>query len=95
MKRPTSSPLTVTWYGHSAFTIESSRRIILFDPWLENPNAPPLAKEMPRADLILVSHGHSDHVGNTVELAARTVAGWPGARVGSAGPAGHGAKPTS
>lgn len=69
----TTAYLTVTWYGHSAFKIVSpSGQIVLVDPWLDNPKAPPQAKEISQAHLILVSHGHADHVGNTVELAART-----------------------
>jgi L-ascorbate metabolism protein UlaG (beta-lactamase superfamily) len=64
---------TLTWFGHSAFKLESpSGKIILIDPWLENPKAPAGAKEIEKVDIILVSHGHSDHVGNTIEIAKRT-----------------------
>lgn len=63
----------VTWLGHSAFLLESpGGKKVLIDPWLDNPNAPPGAKELPPVDLILVTHGHSDHLGNTVELAKNT-----------------------
>ncbi len=65
--------LKVTWFGHSAFLFESpSGKKMLIDPWLDNPKAPKGAKEISHVDLILVSHGHSDHIGNTVELAKRT-----------------------
>jgi len=72
--RPASiSHLKVTWLGHSAFKFETPReKIVLIDPWLENPKAPLGAKEMPKVDLILVTHGHGDHLGNTVEIAQRT-----------------------
>lgn len=63
----------LTWLGHSAFKAESPNgKIVLFDPWLENPKAPAGVKDIARVDLILISHGHSDHLGNTVEIAKRT-----------------------
>jgi L-ascorbate metabolism protein UlaG (beta-lactamase superfamily) len=69
--------LKVTWYGHAAFLLESPAGTkVLIDPWLQNPKAPPNALRDIAADLILVTHGHNDHIGNTVEIAART-----GARV--------------
>ena len=42
---------------------------MLLDPWLENPKAPGGAANVDRADLILVSHGHFDHLGNTLQVA--------------------------
>lgn len=61
------------WLGHSAFSITSpAGHVLLIDPWLDNPTAPPDAKNISRADVILVSHGHSDHLGNTLELAPKT-----------------------
>jgi len=63
----------LTWLGHSAFQVVSpGGKIVLFDPWLDNPKAPTEAKDINHIDLILVSHGHSDHIGNTVALAKRT-----------------------
>jgi L-ascorbate metabolism protein UlaG (beta-lactamase superfamily) len=67
------STLQITWFGHSAFLLEPPRGpTVLIDPWLDNPRAPAGAKDLPRVDVILVTHGHSDHVGNTVEVARRT-----------------------
>jgi L-ascorbate metabolism protein UlaG (beta-lactamase superfamily) len=63
----------VTYLGHSAFRIETpGGKTIYIDPWLSNPKAPANAKQVARADLILVTHGHADHVGETVEIAKQT-----------------------
>jgi L-ascorbate metabolism protein UlaG (beta-lactamase superfamily) len=63
----------VTYLGHSAFRIETpGGKTIYIDPWLSNPKAPANAKQVDRADLILVTHGHFDHVGETVEIAKKT-----------------------
>ena len=68
--RETRAHLSLTWLGHSAFLMESpSGKRVLIDPWLDNPKAPPDAKDITGVNLILVTHGHSDHVGNTVQLA--------------------------
>lgn len=72
-KHISDGSLKVTWFGHSAFSFVSpGGKMILADPWLENPSAPSGAKEIPTVDLILLSHGHSDHFGNTIEIAKRT-----------------------
>jgi L-ascorbate metabolism protein UlaG (beta-lactamase superfamily) len=73
-----STSLSITWLGHSAFllVLPDGKRI-LTDPWLSNPNCPP-AFSRPEAlkplDLILVSHGHGDHVGEVVAVARATAA---------------------
>lgn len=64
-----------TWLGHSAFRIDTpGGKTVYIDPWLGNPKAPANAKQVDRADLILVTHGHADHLGETVELAKKTTA---------------------
>lgn len=62
----------ITWLGHSACQIETSGKTILLDPFLTgNPSATISANEV-SADVIIVSHGHGDHVGDTIEIAKRT-----------------------
>jgi L-ascorbate metabolism protein UlaG (beta-lactamase superfamily) len=66
----------LTWYGQSAFKIVTPNGHVLFvDPWLVNPvnkNGKEDLAAVDKADLILVSHGHFDHIGNAVEIAKKT-----------------------
>lgn len=68
----------VTWYGHAAFKIVTpSGKVILIDPWIKNPlnkNADADLAKLERVDLILISHGHFDHIGEAVEIAKKTKA---------------------
>ena len=62
----------VRWLGHSCLLFESDGRRVLVDPFLTgNPAAAARAEEV-EADLICVSHGHGDHVGDAVAIARRT-----------------------
>jgi L-ascorbate metabolism protein UlaG (beta-lactamase superfamily) len=64
--------VSVTWLGHAAFRIDSpGGKRIYVDPWLSNPKCPDAEKEPERVDLIALTHGHDDHVGETVDLAQR------------------------
>ena len=65
--------LEITWLGHGTFLLTSPGGVrILIDPWLaENPACPEAFRKAFPVDLILVTHGHSDHVGDLV-VAART-----------------------
>jgi L-ascorbate metabolism protein UlaG (beta-lactamase superfamily) len=59
----------VTWLGHASFRLDSpGGKRIYIDPWLTNPKCPDSEKEPERVDVIALTHGHSDHVGQTVEL---------------------------
>ena len=64
---------TLTWLGHAAFRIDSpGGKRVYVDPFLQgNPTCPPSEQEPERVDVIAVTHGHSDHVGQTVELSKR------------------------
>ena len=60
------------WLGHACLLIESDGQRVLIDPFLTgNPAAAKKAGEV-EADFILVSHGHGDHVGDTIAIAKRT-----------------------
>jgi L-ascorbate metabolism protein UlaG (beta-lactamase superfamily) len=63
---------SVTWLGHAAFRVDTSGGTRVYvDPWLGNPKCPESEKDPERVDVIALTHGHDDHVGETVELAKR------------------------
>jgi L-ascorbate metabolism protein UlaG (beta-lactamase superfamily) len=62
----------VTWLGHASFRLDSpSGKRIYVDPWLDNPKCPESEKSPERVDVIAITHGHSDHVGSTIDLMKR------------------------
>ena len=62
----------VTWLGHAALSLDTGGFNILVDPFLSgNPSASLSPKEV-SPDFILLSHGHGDHLGDTVAIAERT-----------------------
>lgn len=66
----------LTWYGHAAFKLTTPNgKVLLIDPWIANPankNGKEDLAKLDKADLILITHGHFDHVGNAVEIARKT-----------------------
>jgi L-ascorbate metabolism protein UlaG (beta-lactamase superfamily) len=60
---------SLTWLGHASFRIDSpgGKRIYL-DPWLENPKCPDGEKSVERADVVVVTHGHFDHVADAAAI---------------------------
>ena len=64
--------IKITWYSHACFLIEADQTKLLTDPFLsDNPLSPAKADAI-EAEYILVSHGHGDHLGDTVSIAKRT-----------------------
>lgn len=61
---------SITWLGHATFQLTlSDGRVVLIDPWLSgNPSCPANFKKPSRCDMICLTHGHSDHVGDVPAL---------------------------
>ncbi len=64
--------ITITWYGHSAFALDVNGHPVLIDPFLSDNPLAPISADEARAELILLSHGHSDHSSDVVAIAQRT-----------------------
>jgi L-ascorbate metabolism protein UlaG (beta-lactamase superfamily) len=64
--------MDIRFLGHAAFALENEGKTILIDPFLTgNPKAAASADDV-AADAILLTHGHGDHIGDTVAIAKRT-----------------------
>jgi L-ascorbate metabolism protein UlaG (beta-lactamase superfamily) len=69
----------LTWHGHSAFQLDTGGVTVLIDPLFDgNPGAVKKVAEVDRADLVLVTHDHSDHVGQALSICQAT-----GAKLGA------------
>jgi L-ascorbate metabolism protein UlaG (beta-lactamase superfamily) len=76
-----------TWYGHSCVELRTpGGRVVLFDPWFGNPTSSRPADDVDGCDVMLVSHGHHDHLGafpmqideaDALSIARRTGPAWP------------------
>lgn len=67
--------MKITYYGHSCFAVETGSHTLLFDPFITpNSLAASISLDAIRADYILISHGHFDHIADAVELAQKTQA---------------------
>ena len=59
----------LTWLGHATFRFDTpGGKRVYVDPWVTNPKCPDNEQEPERVDLIAITHGHDDHVGNTIDL---------------------------
>jgi L-ascorbate metabolism protein UlaG (beta-lactamase superfamily) len=65
--------IKITWLGHATFRIQTpAGKTILVDPWvMGNPVCPDAEKDVKVVDVMLVTHGHGDHIGDAVEIAGR------------------------
>jgi L-ascorbate metabolism protein UlaG (beta-lactamase superfamily) len=65
---------TITWLGHGSWRMTTPQGTIIYlDPWIsENPACPITLDDIDRADLVCVTHGHSDHLGNAIEIVKAT-----------------------
>ena len=65
--------MKLSYYGHSCFLVEIGGKSLLFDPFITpNPLASHIKVDQIAADYILISHGHSDHIADAIEIAKRT-----------------------
>lgn len=63
---------TFRFLGHAAIEIKTAGSTLLVDPFLKNNPQASMPPEAAKADYILVTHGHGDHLGDTVSIARRT-----------------------
>lgn len=84
--------MKVSFHGHSIVKIETNGKTILFDPFISGNYLTDLKVEEVKPDVIILTHGHNDHLGDTIELAKKndalvvgiaeiaTYMGWQGIR---------------
>jgi L-ascorbate metabolism protein UlaG (beta-lactamase superfamily) len=65
---------TITWLGHGSWKMTTPAGTTIYvDPWItKNPACPICLDDIESADLVCVTHGHSDHLGNAIEIVQRT-----------------------
>jgi len=82
--------VALTWLGHASFRFDTpGGKRVYVDPFLDNPKCPDSEKDPERIDILALTHGHSDHVGSSVDLINRfkptvvgilELVGWLGAQ---------------
>ncbi|WP_040207656.1 metal-dependent hydrolase [Neobacillus jeddahensis] len=63
--------MKISYHGHSVVQIKTKGKIIIIDPFINGNGLTDLQVENVKPDVIILSHGHNDHVGDTVELAKK------------------------
>lgn len=66
--------MKISYYGHACFSLAEQGVTLLFDPFLNNNPLSPVKAHQVKADYILVTHGHDDHLGDALEIAQRNKA---------------------
>ncbi len=70
---------SIRWFGHSGFEIIADKKVILVDPFLTgNPKATVKVSDITRADIVCVTHDHSNHLGDAIDICKRTGATFVG-----------------
>jgi L-ascorbate metabolism protein UlaG (beta-lactamase superfamily) len=62
----------IRWLGHSAFELKSAGATVVIDPFLSGNPSAAVGPDEVEPDVILLTHGHVDHIGDTVDIAKRT-----------------------
>ncbi len=66
--------MKIRFIGHSCFILEAAGRSIIIDPFIKGNPSTKIRPEDVKVDAILVTHGHSDHLGDAVEISKRNKA---------------------
>jgi L-ascorbate metabolism protein UlaG (beta-lactamase superfamily) len=63
----------ITWLGHATFKITlANGKVVLLEGWVDgNPACPKEAKKLDRVDIMLLTHGHGDHIGDAIAIAKK------------------------
>ena len=63
--------MNITWFGHSVLLLDIEKYQILIDPFITGNPSCPLKPENLNPDFIVITHGHGDHIGDSIEIAKR------------------------
>ncbi|WP_025783772.1 metal-dependent hydrolase [Sporosarcina sp. D27] len=61
--------MEISYHGHSIVKIKTNNKVILIDPYITGNDLTDLVVANEKPDVILLTHGHNDHVGDTIEIA--------------------------
>jgi L-ascorbate metabolism protein UlaG (beta-lactamase superfamily) len=62
--------VTFTWLGHGSYRFDSAEgKRIYVDPWFDNPKCPENEKQPERCEVLVITHGHGDHIGSALDVA--------------------------